>query len=161
MRGRIFHVKKTTIIALSFAVCLSAIIGLGLFTGLKLKQYNDWFFIFCAFVGLHFLLRAYLMRVDSNNYLGWTMFLIGSLYFYSKHLDVFNIYPSFVVMSFAFGSLFTYLRYKQPFQLTLFFSLIFVTFALTFYLLNVISLYFFLAILLLSVLLLICRYLML
>lgn len=161
MKGRIFHVKKTTIITLSFVISLCAIIGLGLFSGIKLKHFNAWFFIFCLFVGLHFLLRANLIRVDSNCYLGWTMFLVGAMYFYSKHFEVFELYPAFIVMSFAFGSLFTYFQYKQPFQLTLFFSLIFVTFALTFYILNLISSYFFLAILVLSVLLLVCRYFML
>lgn len=161
MRGRIFQVKKTTTILLSFIICLIAIISFGLVSILEFNRYNDWFFIFCLFVGLHFLFRASLMNVDSAYYLGFTMFLVGSLYFYSILMNVVDIYPAFIVLSFAFGSLFTYLRYKQPFQLILALSLIFVTFGLTFYLINCISIYFFLAILIFSVLLLLCRYFML
>lgn len=160
MRGRILRVKKTTLLIISVALCLSAIIGLGV-TSWCNGYKNEWFFIFCAFVGVHFLFRAYLMRVDSNFYLGIVMFLVGVSYFYCEMAGVLKIYPSFILLAFAFASFFTYFAYKQPFQFIIFLSLIFATFGLAFYLLNLLSLYIFLAFLLLSVLLLVCRYLIL
>lgn len=158
MRGRIFQVKKTTLLALSFCLCFVVFVSVSLFLALDRKRYNDWFFVFCTLVGLHFCLRAYLMRVDSTCYLGVTMLLIGLFYFYSKQMGVYNLYPAFILLSFAFGSFFTYCSFKQPFQFTLFLSLFFATFALAFYLINAISLYIFLAFIFLCVLLLVCRY---
>lgn len=161
MRGRIFLVKKTTLIALSFVLCQVAFVCISLYLALGFKRYNDWLFVFCAMVGIHFTLRSVLMRIDSTCYLGSTMFMIGGFYFYCKAMGVFNMYPAFILLSFAFGSYFTYISFRQPFQLTLFISLIFATFALAFYILNIISLYIFLAFLFACVLLLICKYFML
>lgn len=161
MRGRIFQVKKTTLLALSFCLCCVAFVSISLFLAVELKRYNDWFFVFCTFVGLHFCLRAFLMRVDSSCYLGTTMLLVGLSYFYCNNMGIYNLYSAFILLAFAFGSFFTYCSFKQSFQLALFLSLIFATFALAFYLLNAISVYIFLALLLLCVLLLVCRYFML
>lgn len=158
MNGRVLQVKKTTLLALSFTFCVVLFVGLSLYFSLYLKRNNDWFFIFCTLVGLHFLFRASLMRTDSSCYLGFTMFLIGEFYFYSILLNIQYLYPALILLSFASGSFFTYSCFAQPFQLTLSVSLLFVTFALAFYLIHAISIYFFVAILILVVLLLLCRY---
>lgn len=161
MRGRIFSVKKTTLLALSFAVCLWSFVAISLVLVLDKRRYDDCFFVFCTFVGLHFMFRAFLMKIDSTCYLGVTIFLVGVLYFYAQYMQILSLYPALILLAFAFGSYFTYVRYHQPFQFTMFLSLIFATFSLAFYILNVISLYIFLAFLLLCVLLLLCRYLLL
>lgn len=161
MNGRVLKVKKTTLLALSFILCSTLFLGFSLFLGLYYKRYNDWFFVFCFCVGLHFIFRAWLISVDSSCYLGFSMLLIGLMYFYVYWLDISKLFPSFILLSLAFASFFTYTCYGQPFQFTLFLSLLFVSFATAFYILNVISIGIFLAFIFLSVLLLVCRYFML
>ncbi len=159
MKGRIFTIKKTTILKLSFIFNVLLFITSSLISFLVIKNYNLCFFMFCIFIGLHLLIRSFLFRFDSSCYFGFLLLFIGGFYLYCLLLNLQEFYSVFLLMSFSLASYLTAFFYQQNFQYYLSFSLIFVSIDLFLYLLNIISILIFLAIILLIVVLLLCRYL--
>lgn len=158
MRSRVFNIKKSTILLCS-AILNSILFVVGsVFSVLIFKQYNAWFFLFCLNVGLHLIIKSLLFKYDSSCYFGTILFLLGIFYIFCISIDLYYFYPVFVLIAFATASLFTFYFYKQPYHIFLALSLLFVTIALLFFLLNKISIWIFLAIVGVSVLLLIVRY---
>lgn len=158
MKGRIFTIKKTTILRLSFILNVLLFIISSLISFFVIKNYNLWFFMFCIFIGLHLLIRSFLFKFDSSCYFGFLLLFVGGFYLYCLLLKLSAFYPIFLVLAFSLASYFTAFIYHQNFQYFLSFSLIFVSVGLLLYMLNMISIYIFLAIILVVVLLLLCRY---
>ncbi len=126
--------------------------------GSYLKQYNFWFFIFCINIGFHLIIKSIFFKFDSACYFGVLLFLLGCFYFYCYYIEISYFYPVFILISFALSSLITFYCFKQPYHFVLSFSLFFVTIGLLFFLINQISIWIFLAIILISVILLIIAY---
>lgn len=158
MNGRLLGIKKTTIIRLSFIVNF-ILLTLGCVYFFSQKTYEECFFVFCLFIGIHFIVRSMLFGFDSSCYIGNLLLFIGLFYFYCRGLDIYYIYPAFIVLAFSIASFLTYCFFRQPFNLFLSLSLLFAVFSTLFYIVNVISIYFFLAILIAVVLSWVCRYL--
>lgn len=158
MNGRILTIKKTTILKLSFILNALFFVASCLISFLFIKDYNLWFFTFCIFMGLHQIIRSALFRVDSSCYFGVLLLFIGIFYIYCQGLHIENYISIFMLFAFVFASYFTGHFFDQSFHKILSLSLIFSDIALFFYLLNMISIWIFLAIILASVLLLVCRY---
>lgn len=158
MNGRILTIKKTTILKLSFILNALLFIVSCFLSFLVIKDYNLWFFTFCIFMGIHQIVRSALFRVDSSCYFGVLLFFIGIFYIYCLVLHIEYYISIFILFAFIFASYFTGYFFSQTFHKILSISLFFSDIALFFYLLNMISLWIFLAIILINVLLLIGRY---
>ncbi len=158
MRGRIFTIKKTTILRLSFIVNLLFFIASSLISFLVIKDYNLCFFMFCFFIGFHLIIKSILFKFDSSFYFGALLLFIGIFYVYCLLLNILPYYSLFVVLSFSLSSYLTGYVYKQIYHYYLSFSLFFVNIGLLLYLINLISVWIFLAIILTVVILLLCKY---
>ena len=158
MHSRFLSIKKSSWLSLSLVVNSMLFIGASLSFCLLLKNYDLWFFAFCFFVGLHLIFKSYLFKFDSSCYFGVLLLLLGALYFLSLYFNITNFYPVFVLTSFTFASFFTFAFFRQSFHLYLAISLFFVTIGILLYQINLISLWIFLAIILLSMILLVVRY---
>lgn len=158
MKSRVLSVKKSTWLSLSLVVNIFLFVTASVLFCLFLKDYNLWFFIFCLFIGLHLINKSLLFKFDSSCYFGVLLFLIGFLYFIAWWFDILNFYSVFVLISFSFASFCTYSFFHQSFQLFLALSLFFVTIGLFLFVINLISIWIFVAILALSVILLVIRY---
>lgn len=158
MRGRILTIKKTTILRLSFVFNFLMFLVMSVLSLVVIKNYDLWFFMFCIFIGLHLLIRSVLFKFDSSCYFGTLLLSIGLLYIYCLGFNITNFYANFIVLSFALASFITAFFFKQTFHYILSFSLIFVALDLLFYTINFISIWIFLAIITVIVLLLVCKY---
>ena len=157
MRGRIFTIKKTTILRLSFIINLLLFVASSLISLFVIKNYNLWFFMFCLFIGLHLIIRSFLFKFDSSCYFGFLLLFVGIFYLYCLFLNLL-MYPLFILLSFSIASYLTAFFYKQNFHYFLSISLILVDIGLLLYMINIITIWIFLAIILAVVILLICRY---
>lgn len=157
MRGRLFSIKKTTWLKLSFILNLILFIVTTTVTLLFTRQYDLWFFIFCIFIGVHLIIRGALFKFDSSCYFGYLLLFVGAFYIYCLHLNILSFYSVFVIIAFALASLFTAHFYRQTFHYFLSFSLLFLSIGLILYLINLISLWIFLAIIGVVVISLVCR----
>lgn len=159
MRGRIFRIKKTTILRLSFILNTLLFFASSILSFMFLKDYDLWFFNFCINMGVHLMVRSFLFRLDSSCYFGFLLFFIGIFYWHSFLFNIMAFYSVFIVLAFSMASFFTSHYFNQPFHSFLSISLILVAVDLLVFLIKLISIWFFLAIMLLIVILLICRYL--
>ena len=159
MRGRIFTIKKTTILRLSFILNTLFFIISTLLSFLVIKNYDLWFFTFCIFVGLHLIVRSFLFRLDSSCYFGSLLLLIGAFYIYCLLFDILSFYTVFLTVAFSLASYLTAYFCNQNFHYYLSFSLFFVSIGLMLYLINLISIWIFLAIIAVIMILLVCKYL--
>lgn len=158
MKARVLTIKKSTWLGLSLAVNIFLFATVSVLFCLFLKNYDFWFFAFCLFIGLHLINKSLLFKFDSSCYFGALLFLIGALYFVAWWFDIINFYSVFVLASFSFASFTTYSFFVQSFQLFLALSLFFVSIGLLLFLINLISLWIFLAIIGANVILLVVRY---
>lgn len=158
MLGRLSSIKKSYWLFFSAIINILLFLSGSIFCYIFFDLYNAWFFIFCICVGCQLIIKSLLFHYDSSCYMGTVLFLVGIFYFYSIILNLYYLYPVFILLSFSMASLITFYFYKQPYHFILALSLFFVTLALLFFLINKISIYIFLAILLLSVILLIVKY---
>ena len=156
MRSTIVGIKKTTLLRLSFILAflsytVSVILSLTIF-----KIDNLWFFSFCFFVGFVLITKAFLFHLDSSCFFGTVLFFVGFFYFYCMFFGIYFVYPVFLILAFSIASFITFDIFYQPFQLILALSLFFTSLATFIFILKIISLKIFLAILFAIVLLLIC-----
>lgn len=158
MKARVLTIKKSTWLGLSLAVNMFLFATVSVLFCLFLKNYNLWFFAFCFFIGLHLINKSLLFKFDSSCYFGVLLFLIGLLYFFAFNFNIVNFYSVFIVSAFSFASFCAYIFFRQSFQLILALSLFFVTIGLLLFLINLISVWIFVAIIGVSVILLIVRY---
>lgn len=158
MTGRFLNVKKSTWLMMSLIFNLMVFAGLSIFFAVKFKDFNNAFFFFCIATGFHQVFKSMLFKFDSSCYFGILLLLIGVFYLLLKYLLVLWLYPSFIVFAFAIASFITGCFYKEPFQLFLSLSLFFVSIGLLLFLLKIISIWIFVAILVASVLILIIRF---
>lgn len=148
MRGRVFGIKKTTILTASFFVNLSLCLFLILFSIFFWQNYFLWFFIFCFFAGLHAIIKSMLFRLDSACYLGFLLCFLGVAGFTVYFLDLPFKYFYFM-MAAALASFVSFLFTKQKFHIFLG-ILLFASGLLSFlYCINVLNLAVFLSIYLL------------
>lgn len=151
-------VKKTTLQRLSFIAnfCLFVIISTLLIV--LNKNYNAWFFCFCVFSGLHLVFKSALYHLDSSLYIGTILLNLGGFYFFVSYLEIEFSYPFFILLSFSIASYLVFSFFKQSFQLILSISLILASVFMLLFIIQIISLGIFLALLSVVVLLLACGY---
>ena len=158
MRGRILSIKKTTLLKLSFVINSSLfLVSLALSLTI-LSIPNLWFFSFLIAISFHLIIRSILFHLDSSCYFGSLLLSVGGLYLYSYFLHITNFYPVFIILSFAIASFCCGYFFKQGYHFWISFSLFFIAIFCFLYLLNIISLWIFLAIIAADVLLLIGSY---
>lgn len=159
MQGRFLTIKKSSWLALSLILNATFFIVSSFLSIFLLHQYDYWFFFFCFFVGLHLIFKCLMFRFDSCCYFGTLLFFIGFFYFYCSFFEISRFYSVFILFSFCIASYITSFFYYQPFQFFLSISLFFVSIGLILYIINYISLLFFLAFLVLGVLILLMKFL--
>lgn len=126
MNGRLFTIKKTTWINLSFTISvLIATIG-GLLSFFYFNKEYYFFYIFCLCTGMHLILKSFLFRLDSACFLGILLMLIGFFFFYVNYWEIFNYFGIFVLLAFSAASLFVYYFFNQKFHMVISLSLFFV-----------------------------------
>ena len=160
MNGRLFKIKKTTLLRLSFIINMLFFITSTILSLTVFKLPDLWFFSFCLFIGIHLIIKGGLFYLDSACYFGFTLFFCGLFYIQNIILNILYVYPAFVILSFAIASLFTFYLFKESYHFFLALSLLFVSIATLVYIINLISIWIFLAIISVVVLLLIGRYLL-
>jgi len=158
MEGRILTVKKSTWLIVSLVFNFLLFLGMSIVSFIYTKNINSAFFFFCIATGIHQIIKSILFKFDSSCYFGVLLLLIGGLYILSFYYQILNFYTVFIVLSFSFASFCAYSFFNQPFQLVLALSLFFVSIGLLLFLINLISVWIFVAIILLSVILLVVRY---
>lgn len=145
MKGRVFNIKKTTILKLSFVFNAFMSLGLSVFS-LSLNGANDdYFFIVCVFLGVHIILKAILFKLDSSCYFGVALFCLGIFYFYSENLLLQPCYPVFLVLAFATASFVVHCCFDRPIHLNVAISLFFASIFTFLFIIKWISLAVFLA----------------
>ena len=147
MRGRIFGVKKTTIMSISFYLAFLLIITSTLLSVFLLKNNFVWFFFLCLFCGLHLLVKAVLFHADSSCYFGSILFFIGGFGLIVHFCGLFYFASVFYISAFALSSFFTFLFFKQVFHLWIAIAIIVSDIAWFFYKINLLPLWIFVAIL--------------
>lgn len=116
MRGRIFGIKKSTILKISGWANLSLIIFFVLFSIFVLKNDFLWFFFFSFFVGVHLLTKSALFGLDSACFLGFLLLFVGVAGFCSYYFDLPFKYFYFL-SSLGLASIFTFFFFGQRYQL--------------------------------------------
>jgi len=157
MTGRIFNIKKTTILKLSFIFNSFIAVLLSVLSFIYKGANDDYFFLFCNFLGLHLLVKSALFGLDSTCYLGSALFFCGAFYFYCDFLMLSRYYIVFLVLAFCVASFFTHCFFVRPVHLNVAFALLCATIFTFLFVINSISLWVFLAILVVDVLLLTVR----
>ena len=158
MRSRLLSIKKSTWLISSLILNLSLFAIFTVISFVVIKDYNAWFYVFCFNIGAHLISKSFLFKLDSSCYFGVVLLFIGLFYFVCKYMNLQYFYLVFVIASFAIASLLTYIFYRQPYHLFLSLSLIFVMIGLLLLLINLISIWIFVAIIVGSVLLLILKF---
>ena len=158
MKGRIFGIKKTTVLKLSFVVTSTIFLLCSALSERLLSIPNLWFYSFLIATGIYLIIKSALFRLDSACFFGSLLLIMGVSYLYCYFLKILNFYSVFVLLSFSLASLFSGYFFKQNFQYLLSFSLFFIAIFCFLFLLNIISLWIFLAIIGLCVLLLVVAY---
>ncbi len=118
MSGRVFGIKKSTILQISLLLNIFLGSGLILFSLLYLKNPNLWFFIFCIFAAVQSIVKSMLFRLDSACYLGFLLLLIGVSGFLVFFFDISSKY-FYLMLAAALASFATFLFTKQKYQLML------------------------------------------
>lgn len=116
MQGRVFGIKKSTILKFSGWVNLSLIIFFVLFSIFFMRNYYLWFFVFCFFIGVHCLIKSLLFRLDSSCFLGFLLLLIGVAGFSCYYFNLEHKYFYFLIAC-GTASLITFLFTLQLYQL--------------------------------------------
>ena len=160
MRGRFLSIKKTTILRLSFILSMIIYATLTIFTMTTKSIENAWFYYFCILIGLFLITKSCLFRLDSSCYFGCILLFIGSFYFLAISYSIEYLFSVYVLLAFSLSSFSTYIFFNQPFQFYISLSLFFASVLTFIFILGIISLGFFLALIALVVLLLCCSYLL-
>ncbi len=126
-KGRIFGIKKSTILRAFCLLFLLAFVTYVFLSVFLLKNNVLWFFAFCIFVGVVQLVKSFLFRFDSALYLGTLLSMIGIFGHVFVLTNTFAYAPYFIALSFIAASIVTYILCHQKFQLIVAFSIFFVT----------------------------------
>ncbi len=116
MQGRIFGIKKSTILKISGWINLGLTIFFVVFSLIYIKNEFLWFFFFCFFVGAHCLLKSLLFKLDSSCYLGFLLVLIGIAGFFCYFFDL-NFKYLYFLSALGVASILTFLFTHQKYQL--------------------------------------------
>lgn len=125
MTGRIFRIKKSTIMkafALLFFLCFLGFIFLSYFV---FKKPDLWFYSFCLFLGLFQILKSKLFKYDSSFYLGTLLNGIGISGFVYIFTNTIDFAVFYILLSFVLASVLTYIFCGQRFHLIIAYSLSF------------------------------------
>ena len=160
MQGRVFKLKKTTILSISFYFAITAFLVSTVLSVVLIRNYYAWFFFFCLFVGLHLLVKSLLFHLDSCCYFGLLLFFIGAFGIIVQFLNLLYFQSVYYLLAFAFASYFTYCFFNQKFHLVLAFSFFLVDVVWFFYKINLVSIWIFIAFVGLIVLSFVLRYLL-
>lgn len=118
MRGRIFGVKKTSILIFSLIFNVALTVTLIFLSIFLWKNPFLWYFLFCICAGMHSLTKAALFKLDSAAYLGFLLLFIGvaGTVIYALNLE----FKYFFLMTAAgLASLVTYILTGQKFHIYL------------------------------------------
>lgn len=159
MKGRILGIKKTTVLRLSFILSMGLFLLLSTLSFVVMGANNDYVFYFCVFAGFHQLVKSGLFHLDSAFLFGGQMFFVGFFYFYCNWFNIMFIYPTFAVLAFSISFFFCHCFFKRENQF--FLAIIFLLASIFTFIFQakLISLAIFLALMGISVLLLIVRFL--
>ena len=152
------NIKKTTILRSSFIFNMLLVLAFATLSFVFKGANDDYFFIFLTLLGLHLIIKSALFALDSTCYFGNTLFFIGSFYFYCQFVGLMRYYIAFVLLAFTTASFVTHCFFDRPFHFSLAISLFFVTIFTFMFMIKLISLDFFLAIIGVVVLLLVIRF---
>lgn len=159
MRGRIFHIKKTTILSVSFWLAILLSITAIVLSMVLFQNFNIWFYFFSLFCGIYLSIKSALFGLDSSCYFGSLLTLVGAFGILIDILHLFEIQSVYFLLSFSFASFTTYCFYSQKFQLYIAIALFFVTTAWFLCKINLLSIWIFIAIVVACMLSFIVRYL--
>ncbi len=159
MQGRIFHIKKTTILSISFYFAILAFLTAMVLSIVLLKNYYLWFFFFCVFAGGHLIIKSLLFHLDSACYFGSLLFFVGAFGLTINFLHINYFSSVYYILAFSFASYFTYCFFEQHFQLALALILLSIDIAWFFYKINLLSLWIFIAFLTALVLIFVVKFL--
>lgn len=138
MNGRVFGIKKSTLLNLS-AIFIFVAFVIYLFLSIFLwKNAELWFFGFCLFVGSYEIVKSMLFKFDSCVYIGSLLLFIGIFGFIFSHNVAYA--PYFISLAFILASLVTCLLCGHRFHLIVAFSIFFVGFYCLLYTINLITL---------------------
>ena len=147
MRGRIFGIKKTTILRCSFIFAwILSFLGIALSVWLFHDE-QLWFFFFTFFQGFHLLLKGAFFNLDSSSYFGLSLVFVGISGIVTRFVQ--NIQPFVIALyflSFGLSSFIIGIKFKQKYQIILSFLLFFVATNFALFKLKLFSLPIFLAI---------------
>ena len=127
MKGRLFGIKKTYLLRAS--VIFSIIyffISTTLFF-INFQIFDLWFYNFCISLSIFELTKGFLFKLDSSCYFGFLLLFLGLsgyIYWLTNTIE-FSLF--YILLSFIFASIITYLKTGQKFHLIFSFSIIFVT----------------------------------
>lgn len=159
MEGRVFKIKKTTILSVSFYLAFVLFLLFTLLSIFLFKNYYLWFFFFSLFVGGHLLIKSGLFRLDSSCYFGSVLFWIGVFGIIVNSLGLYLMQSVYYILAFSFASFTTFCFFRQRFHLLLSLILIIIDIAWFCYKIKLIALPIFIAILVTCVLSFAMRYL--
>ncbi len=159
MEGRIFKIKKTTILSVSFHMTF---LLFALFTLLSIFLFKNnylWFFFFCLFIGGHLLIKSSLFRLDSSCYFGSVLFWVGVMGLLVNSLGLYFFQSVYYILAFSFASFTTFCFFRQRFHLLLSLILFIIDIAWFCYKVKLIALWVFIMVLVTCVLSFVIRYL--
>ncbi|MBP3431569.1 MAG: hypothetical protein J6K39_01765 [Clostridia bacterium] len=139
MTGRIFGIKKSTLLRASAIIYLLAFIAFIFVSIYIFKAPEIWFYGFCIFVGVFQLCKACLFKFDSSLYLGSLLSSIGSVGFISTYTNTTDFIGFYISLAFTLASVATYLFTKQKSHLVFAFSTIYVSLYSFLYVKNLIT----------------------
>ncbi len=155
MTGRIFGIKKSTLLHFFAMTAFLAFVTYVFLSIFLWKNPHLWFFGFCLFVGGFEIVKSVLFKFDSCVYIGTLLLGVGISGFVFTFTNTTAYAPYYIALAFIVASLVTNLICGQKFHLIIAFSITFVTLYCFLHTINLITIQILLAFILPFLLLLI------
>ncbi len=126
MNGRVCGIKKTYILRATAVIALLGFVCATIFSSLKLKIPDLWFYNFCLSIGLFELTKGLLFKLDSSFYLGCLTTGIGIAGYIFWLTGTIEYAVFYIALAFVTASIITSVKTKQHFHLVFAFSIFFV-----------------------------------
>lgn len=159
MKGRILGIKKTTILRLSFVLSIGLFLLLSTFSFTMSGFNDDYFFYFCLLAGIHQIVKAGLFHLDSACLFGGQLFFVGTFFFYCRWIEILFVFPTFILLAFSVSFFLCHCCFRRENQLFLAIFFLLASIFTFIFQMKLISLAIFLALVGISVLLLVVRFL--
>lgn len=126
MNGRICGIKKTYILRVTAVIVLLGFVCTTIYSLLKLKIPDLWFYNFCFAIGFFELTKGLLFKLDSSLYLGCLTTGIGIAGYIFWLTGTIGYAIFYIALAFITASIITSVKTKQHFHLVFAFSIFFV-----------------------------------